>query len=92
MSDLAGSQGHVSCAPASESCSLPPLPEPRNRTASLFYINCRDAYTADEMRAYAALVLEEAAKVCEGQYDEHNDLACNARIHDAAAAIRALKS
>jgi hypothetical protein len=51
--DLAGSQGH---APA-----LPDLPESCDWARIVSHDPGRDLYTADQMRAYAALVLEEAA-------------------------------
>jgi hypothetical protein len=89
--DLAASQGH---APA-----LPPLPEPHGFSVGHLFADNRSTaknyakgartpyaefYTADQMRAYSALVLEEAARVCEAQHEED-------RPGDYACAIRALK-
>jgi hypothetical protein len=81
----------ASLAAASTSGSLPPLPAPALRHS------IGRLYDADQMRAYAAAVLEEAAKVCDARVDGYKyatDPWADEHVTEAtiiAAAIRALK-
>jgi hypothetical protein len=95
----AEASGVASLAAASASGSLPPLPEPSELMPphNRHFIGHVKAYTASQMRAYAALVLEEAAKVCDARVDGYKyatDPWADEHVTEAtiiAAAIRALK-
>jgi hypothetical protein len=86
----------ASLAAASASGSLPPLPLPGASLEGLD--DCASwplpYFTADQMRLYAAAVLEEAAKVCEevaAQQERDHGAADTGGASACVASIRALK-
>jgi hypothetical protein len=68
---------------------LPPLPEPINKGSTGFGQLWTPLYTADQMRAYAALIAEDCAKLVGEMALRESTLGRSFALKDASDAIRA---